>query len=422
MDGIDEALLPQTILDALLVIRALNIRYLWVDALCILQDSDQDKADQMAIMGDIYRGAYVTIAAGNAHTVEDGFLRIGMIGSWRGGAKTNVIDYAIPNPLFERSWTIQERLLSPRVVVFTWKGLYWQCQSLTDLGQNAERSLSIITPRFPNDVFNSSSACEIDSHDAYRIWHNVLKDYGRSSVSVPTDRLTALSAIARRLSITCGHVLGPYCAGLWYEFIIEGLRWTVEPRKIFRQRPDFRAPSWSWAAINGALFFEPVSPRRLLARCHAYITDGSNFENGEHFVGEQDGEILVEGPMLSDVVVTQVRKYPLGYFMEIQVNDESKIIGSGNLDPGTWPLDWRFHCLVITGQDEPAEAGGFLAKPLQKAPLALKFNSSRNDEEGACAGLLLLRLPDSSKFIRVGCFGGSQAMYNMCTKQRIWIV
>ena len=72
--GISLASLPRTILDAIMVTRNLGMRFLWVDSLCILQDSEDDKIHELAAMGDIYKNATVTIAAGNAESVQDGFL------------------------------------------------------------------------------------------------------------------------------------------------------------------------------------------------------------------------------------------------------------------------------------------------------------------------------------------------------------
>lgn len=55
--------LPQTFQDAIKLSRCLDIRYLWIDSLCIIQDSCEDWLDQSAVMGDIYRGSYLNIAA-----------------------------------------------------------------------------------------------------------------------------------------------------------------------------------------------------------------------------------------------------------------------------------------------------------------------------------------------------------------------
>jgi Heterokaryon incompatibility protein (HET) len=58
--------LPKTVADALTLVRMLGIRYLWVDALCIVQDSDHDKQVQISSMGEIYQNAALTIVAARA--------------------------------------------------------------------------------------------------------------------------------------------------------------------------------------------------------------------------------------------------------------------------------------------------------------------------------------------------------------------
>jgi hypothetical protein len=52
----------------------LGLRYLWVDALCIIQDDSTDLASELAKMADIYEGALFTIAAGSVARCSEGFL------------------------------------------------------------------------------------------------------------------------------------------------------------------------------------------------------------------------------------------------------------------------------------------------------------------------------------------------------------
>jgi hypothetical protein len=72
-DAISLDILPQTILDAVHVTRSLGIKYLWVDALCILQDSQVDKQHEVAKINSIYKNAYATISAASAPSANAGF-------------------------------------------------------------------------------------------------------------------------------------------------------------------------------------------------------------------------------------------------------------------------------------------------------------------------------------------------------------
>jgi hypothetical protein len=67
--------LPRTVQDAIFTTRQLGLQYLWVDSLCIVQDSTDDKASEIANMGEIFRNATITILAARAKTCNEGFLQ-----------------------------------------------------------------------------------------------------------------------------------------------------------------------------------------------------------------------------------------------------------------------------------------------------------------------------------------------------------
>src|SRR5450756_580058 len=73
-NGIDFDALPMSFKDAITVSRALGVRYLWIDAICIVQDDHSDWIDQAPLLGKIYKNAYCTIAAHSAQNSADGFL------------------------------------------------------------------------------------------------------------------------------------------------------------------------------------------------------------------------------------------------------------------------------------------------------------------------------------------------------------
>ena len=66
--------LPRTLQDAIQVCRQLAIRYLWIDALCIIQDNDDDKTRELSQMALIYNRATLVVSASRAQSVYDGFL------------------------------------------------------------------------------------------------------------------------------------------------------------------------------------------------------------------------------------------------------------------------------------------------------------------------------------------------------------
>jgi hypothetical protein len=137
--GIDIADLPKTYQDAIKVSRALDIQYLWIDSLCILQDSVQDWERESKRMELVYSSAYVTIAATSASGPGDGFLkprprRESVIMEKHDGSSYLIcegiddfnqdVDQAGLN---QRGWVLQERALSRRTIHFTEKQTYWEC-------------------------------------------------------------------------------------------------------------------------------------------------------------------------------------------------------------------------------------------------------------------------------------------------------
>ena len=157
--------LPKTIADAVRVTQAFGVRYLWVDALCILQDSSEDKLHEISHMEDIYRRATVTIIAASSTSASSGFLTSKKPSDpsfWRSlvplrhpvikipaddeqnDAAPDVqwvqllfmddmeaMDYGVTkNPVTSRSWCLQERLVSPRILNYgRWPT--WRCNKLS---------------------------------------------------------------------------------------------------------------------------------------------------------------------------------------------------------------------------------------------------------------------------------------------------
>jgi hypothetical protein len=142
--------LPATSRDAVLVTRALNQRYLWIDSLCIIQKGPLDWAKQSSLMGDIYANSYLTLAATTASDDCAGFLTR----DW-GFAPLNIISSTSEQtahtflklrqeadseaPLLTRAWTLQEQLLSPRVIHFQKEGLHWDCLGLSQSEVSPEK-------------------------------------------------------------------------------------------------------------------------------------------------------------------------------------------------------------------------------------------------------------------------------------------
>lgn len=148
--------LVKTHKDAITIAQILGFSHLWVDALCIAQDDDTEKAVEIGRMASIYANAYMTIAATGSSNSDRGVSRsraktlvINMTESddshSRLFARTTIShenfgynlegemaqSISSAQPLFKRGWAFQERLLSPRILHFSEMELVWECLGMT---------------------------------------------------------------------------------------------------------------------------------------------------------------------------------------------------------------------------------------------------------------------------------------------------
>lgn len=139
LNGFDTHLLPQTLLDAVHVTRQLGVQYLWIDSLCIIQDSADDWEREASNMAEIYANAYCTIAATRAEDGHGGFLQPRSQRESVAIRPPNGVPYYVcdviddfrhdveSSTLNQRGWVLQERALSPRTIYFAESQVYWEC-------------------------------------------------------------------------------------------------------------------------------------------------------------------------------------------------------------------------------------------------------------------------------------------------------
>ncbi|EEU36687.1 uncharacterized protein NECHADRAFT_86482 [Fusarium vanettenii 77-13-4] len=270
-DGIDFGSLPRTLQDAITTTHRLEIQYIWIDSLCIVQDDGNEKAQDIAQMGDVYSLAYITLSASSASTVTEGFLQnrsipqpltpIALRYVNESGVEGTIIATSepipegMPDPINSRAWTFQERVLSPRLVDFSSTQVRWRCNS-------AERCDSGCPPRTTWKVhFETSWVVDGTSNpsrtltDIQEQWNHLVTAYSQRNLTYPADKLIAFSAIPKTLGRP-----GRYLAGLWETDLPCNLLWkvthlwfpssgTVDKRKA--KLETYHAPSWSWASVDG---------------------------------------------------------------------------------------------------------------------------------------------------------------------------
>jgi hypothetical protein len=162
-------LLPRTMQDAVAITRSLGIRYLWIDALCIIQDDQADKSSEISAMGMVYKNATLTIAAASASSAKDGFLQnrppllmcrlpLYLTSNEYGSIWLRKPSQVHPKePLDSRGWALQESLLSPRILYYATKDLIWKCQTdkFVAVQETHNPYFTTITGRLPNNVFGT---------------------------------------------------------------------------------------------------------------------------------------------------------------------------------------------------------------------------------------------------------------------------
>ncbi|PVH87652.1 HET-domain-containing protein [Cadophora sp. DSE1049] len=273
----------QSIKDAVIVARGLQIQFLWIDALCIIQDGTSDKLHEIERMGSIYKNATVTIAAANSSSAACGFLQphlpeqlnelpnsasaqTSKAGSSDGDSQArssfcNIWYNREPEhnhstePLSRRGWAFQEQVLSERLLQYGSKGLTWHCLE-TDRTVPILHSFVQYKPRSKaSHPAILRRSVNVKGQIGYQLWNEMIEDYSHRSLTDQRDRLLAIAGIAAELHDLSGDA---YLAGLWDKYLIKQLGWrqakddpaTKVPVSVARI-----APTWSWACVNGAVQF-----------------------------------------------------------------------------------------------------------------------------------------------------------------------
>ncbi|KAF2430259.1 HET-domain-containing protein [Tothia fuscella] len=243
--------LPLGFKQAMEVASRLNVRYLWIDALCIVQSGSGSVEDwhcQSAQMRHVYSNCLFTIAVSHANKPEEGLfcsrdgslykpLRLKIVTTdtltpryWQlecFGKFDEELDRA---PLTRRGWVLQERLLSPRILTFGCKAIYWDCAA--EEGKTETGSDSAI--RHPFGISRSSL-------------HTLIEVYTSRNLTSPMDRLVAFSAIAETKAPSRPN--NRYFAGHFREELPKSLLWYASTH--LEKPAIYVAPSWSWAAAAG---------------------------------------------------------------------------------------------------------------------------------------------------------------------------
>ncbi|KAI4703473.1 hypothetical protein J4E89_010049 [Alternaria sp. Ai002NY15] len=290
--------LPRSFKDAIEITRVLGYQYLWIDALCILQDNADDWEKEAPMMASYYGLSSLMISATAARNSHEGFLkrRNVIFSPGLGDKKSFYLRYGVIRPdadiaasiLSTRGWAAQERMLAPRVLHYTQRQMIWECTNgmvseasgiqVMDyppiprhfpalrkrrLQCFFEEALSVASNHFPT----SERAPKNDVQLLLQAWHECIDEYSVRDLTMPSDKLHAVAGIATLLNKYSE--MGHYLAGIWSTRLADNLAWRKH--KGYLSHPEnYRAPSWSWASLDGRVRFH--GPQRS-GVCHALSSE-----------------------------------------------------------------------------------------------------------------------------------------------------
>lgn len=272
---------PLTITDAFAVTRRLGLRYIWVDALCIVQDDEEDWNGEVGNMHEIFAGSYLTLLAAEADSATGGlfsqqprdfsdranydraFLHTRLDGD-RSLSMHLCPQKRLQSALRKGGWTSQEEMLSRRTVQVSNCELLWNCQCGTIREIEPRPKMLEMSKEKPYTVR--------DAKTAEKTWRSWLEDYSGRYLSVPDDRLRALAGPVNLFQ----RLRQDECLlGLWRKSLPQDLTWRRignAPERSLQPQPTQRLPSWSPLSCGQSVEFNAWNGNTSCSQ-PAYVAD-----------------------------------------------------------------------------------------------------------------------------------------------------
>lgn len=269
---------------------------------------------EIAQIPRIYMGASVTICASRASDVQEGFLQQrdakGPVFGFRLPFRENnsilstvVIHESIPSPLeplSERAWALQEKWLSTKTLDFGSTTTSWACK---------EVNISDIPMRIGKRRQPSQHLQDLEPHEllerASQEWHQIVFHYTRRNLTIPADRLPAISGIAEQFHHRM-HVDDSidYVAGLWGSTMLHDLLW-YNPWGITHRPKRYQGPSWSWASTNSQVSFaiDVTGLTATIISCNVELANKGTHDVDTRFGAVKSGHLEIRGVLQRAEVV-----------------------------------------------------------------------------------------------------------------------
>ena len=275
--GIDMSTLPALWRETMMIVREIGYRYLWIDALCVVQDDEEEKCKEVAAMGSYVANADMVFAptnmSANDHLAPES-LPLDMCEPFlaRFEDQNDAFKIHIRQPLqtaleimaqgvLSRCWRQQEALLPRRLVIFGREQLHWNCAhgllSQGDAWTTPTPWTSLPNLRSMRQHRSQYLPAGVMRNNAYRYWYSLVETNSRGELTYSTDRFSSFIGLGREVSQILDHE--EIEAGMLSKDMRHGLLWIHMPdskagRSQNYEDECYAAPSWSWLSAS-----KPVS-------------------------------------------------------------------------------------------------------------------------------------------------------------------
>ncbi|PQE32599.1 heterokaryon incompatibility protein [Rutstroemia sp. NJR-2017a WRK4] len=324
--------MPQCFQDAIKVIQVLGLRYVWIDSLCIIQDDQKDWANEASLMFDIFSNSYLTLGSYFIQKSPPKYLPGDSYWDdpipWKGDMLSSEWN--------NRGWVWQEQNAPSKLLVWGESMFHFR-----DSIVNSEDGSEATTLHF--DLGYLGYDPDGDGH--LYVWYGLMKEFSSKKFSYRTDRLPAVSGLAKLISRT---TKDEYRAGHWYnkENFWKELCWTVWYPPTFDEllldltaSERYSAPSWSWASRSQQAMWELI-PHRVAIPYESEIIDCQFLLDGEDSTGAvREGKLIIRGKLKQVQVPPSTGQDLAGRYPDSPGWSWAlKVPGTGWI---SYTLDWR---------------------------------------------------------------------------------
>lgn len=353
-NGFPIAELRKTFQDALIVAQRMNIPYVWIDSLCIIQPGDKNKHSnwekEAGSMVEVYSNSFCNLSADWGDETTGLFFKrkpifeppCAILMRWKFPNNFNEFQKLPPDgdlgyivrcgdwiqdirqsPLNHRGWVMQERLLAPRVLHFSPEQVSWECGQLFSW----EKAPWCYSHQAPLDDDFDWMGYGIIGRNMQRVnlnhprkpanWKSLVAEYTKCDLTKHSDRLVAFAGIAQRQA----PVKGQYVAGLWAKSLPGALLWhALRTDRSRTPTKDYYSPTFSWAAVDDLVYLPHEPDEEFSQDSQWQFTASADFIEHRNaplypvdtttMRAELNGQILMDhkfGPLTSPEVEVRVR-------------------------------------------------------------------------------------------------------------------